>query len=202
MRAPTGGSPIAQNASELRSSAEKSARSMGFSPNVARRVAVLRPDVVKSAGATARPEQQRAYVAYRGMHNVTLAEFRHSVGNGAYIQVGGNSWASTYSTKGLQPRGHELHRGFVLELELPGHFFEHQTADDFKHAEAGTRTFVHALRAPQASELTPFIAKIGFTGANGVTRYYKYEQLFTSTRELTELAKKLDSQMVAKDPTK
>ncbi len=117
---------------------ESYAKSIGFSPAVARRVAPLRrPDVLKTheTPAAADPSARSTCVCHRGLNDVFLAEFRPRFNAPSYF-LGGtagrdpkNTWAMQAVVSGkygvLTPSAGQLVRGFLLELEIPAHLMTH-----------------------------------------------------------------------------
>jgi hypothetical protein len=177
---------------------------LGFSPGVAERIARLRPDVIENAQSLP-PEKahlQGAFVVHRGLHNITLRDFKAVTPYAQYVDAQGH-WAVSYVTDrpGVVPPGPEqLYRGFLLQLEVPGHFFPNLrdvVAQQFKAGESG---FVETLAVADAPDLRPFISKVGFAGPDKQIKFYPYEELFNSAGGLTPLAERLSAQMVEAPP--
>ncbi len=182
------------------------ARSIGLSAGVTERIIRLCPNVLRDNMRLDPVEDdvyRRAYKLYRGLHDVTLHELRRTVTGGAYVEFS-EGWSGYFATgKGMVPPPSEgqIFRGYLIELEVPGHLIDGIQGEYWKkmlRESPETFNLVNELKPKDVPDMTPYISRIGFFGPDKVVKYHAYEALFTPDGERTPLAMKLDAQMAPK----
>jgi hypothetical protein len=152
----------------------------------------------------------RTFIAYRGLHHVTLAGFdpRYSTKRGEPTYVVASlrdfgaegTWAHHFLTSYhaiTQPKQGELYHGLILRLEVPGHLisqldYEHEPL--IAHVERGGN-LVDAIKPERMSDMTPYISHVGVANADKKVTMYPYAKIFDPDGQPTSFARTLDAQM-------